>query len=90
MLTDSFECDEKENQVKHGVSFEEAQFAFSDPHRLILRDKKHSTHKEKRLFCIGQTKGGILTVRFTYQNKKIRIFGAGFWREYRNIYLTRK
>jgi uncharacterized DUF497 family protein len=93
MITESFEWDEKknlENQLKHDVSFEEAQLAFSDPNRLILSDKKHSTRKEKRLFCIGSVKGGVLTVRFTYRGDKVRIFGAGFWREYRKIYLMRK
>ncbi len=28
----------------------------------------------------------IITVRFTYRGKKIRIFGAGFWREGKKIY----
>jgi len=89
----SFEWDEQknvENQIKHGVSFEEAQYAFADPDRLILRDKKHSTRTEQRLFCVGRIKGGILTVRFTYRENRIRIFGAGFWREYRELYFTRK
>jgi uncharacterized DUF497 family protein len=85
----SFEWDEEknqENQIKHGVSFEEAQYAFADPHRLILRDKKHSTRKEQRLFCVGRIKQGILTVRFPYRGNRIRIIGAGFWREYRRLY----
>jgi uncharacterized DUF497 family protein len=36
----SFEWDEQknwENQIKHGIPFEAAQYAFADPHRLILR-----------------------------------------------------
>lgn len=89
-MHDSFEWDEQknqENQLKHGVSVEEAEGAFADIHRLILRDKKHSTAQEQRYFCIGRVKGGILTVRFTRRAHKIRIFGAGFWREYRELYL---
>ena len=88
-MDDTFEWDEQknqENQLKHGVSFEEAERAFADPNRLILRDKKHSTPQEARLFCIGKIRGGILTVRFTRRGNKIRIFGAGFWREYRELY----
>jgi uncharacterized DUF497 family protein len=27
-----------ENQAKHGVSFEEAQYAFADPRRVIAED----------------------------------------------------
>lgn len=86
----SFEWDEsknQENQIKHGVSFEEAQYAFADPRRLILRDKNHSTRKEQRLFYVGEIKQGILTVRFTYRGNRIRIIGTGFWREYRRLYL---
>jgi uncharacterized DUF497 family protein len=75
--------DEKDlaNQDKHNVTFAEATFAFDDPSRLIIVDKRHSKRDEKRYFCIGRVRKGILTVRFTYRNGKIRIFGAGFWRE---------
>ena len=85
---DSFEWDEgknEANQKKHGISFEEAQVAFLDPKRLVALDKTHSTH-EKRFYCIGKVSGGILTVRFTYRNKKIRIIGAGFWRKGKKTY----
>ena len=79
-----FEWDENKNEDnidKHGVSFEEAKFAFFDPKRLITNDKKHSSKKEKRYFCFGKVDGYVLTVRFTYRKNRIRIFGAGFWRE---------
>ncbi len=82
----SFAWDEQknwENQQKHGVSFEEAQRVFADAHLLILRDERHSTPEEERFYGVGKVKGGILTVRFTVRNKRIRIFGAGFWRKYR-------
>jgi uncharacterized DUF497 family protein len=85
---DSFEWDEGKNdanQEKHGVSFETAQEAFLDPKRIIVLDKPHSTH-ERRYYCIGKMKGGILTVRFTYRDKKIRIIGAGYWRKGKKIY----
>ncbi|MFH0880944.1 MAG: BrnT family toxin, partial [Lentisphaerota bacterium] len=68
------------NQQKHGVSFNFAQFAFADPHRVIAQDAGHSG-QEKRLYCIGKVKNGILTVRFTYRDQVIRIFGAGYWRK---------
>ena len=29
---------------------------------------------------------GIATVRFTYRDKVIRIFGAGYWRKGKQIY----
>ena len=83
-----FEWDEnknKTNQEKHGVSFALAQLAFFDHSRLILEDLEHSID-EQRYYCLGKVSGGILTVRFTYRLKKIRIFGAGYWRKGKIIY----
>jgi len=33
---------EADNKAKHGVDFETAQYAFFDPHRLIVHDTEHS------------------------------------------------
>ncbi|MBA5686872.1 BrnT family toxin [Rugamonas apoptosis] len=74
-----------ENQEKHGVAFSLAQYAFADPHRVLAEDMTHSVD-EKRHFCFGEVEGGILTVRFTYRNGVIRIFGAGYWRKGKAIY----
>lgn len=74
-----------ENLKKHKVNFKTAQYAFIDPKRVIAEDLSHSKD-EKRFFCFGKVKGGILTVRFTYRNNCIRIIGAGFWRKGKNIY----
>ena len=83
-----FDWDEKkdkENQAKHGVSFELAQYAFADPNRVMAEDLGHSG-KEKRYYCFGKVGGGIMTVRFTYRGRVIRVFGAGYWRKGRKIY----
>ena len=88
--SENFEWDEnknRENQAKHGVSFEEAQFAFADPNLIVLKDVRHSTREETRYFGVGRVDTGILTVRFTYRANRIRIFGAGYWRKYRALYL---
>jgi uncharacterized DUF497 family protein len=85
----SFEWDpakDRTNQSKHGVSFAEAQGAFLDKRRVLAEDLKHSTSKEKRYYCFGSHGGGILTVRFTYRDGVIRIFGAGYWTKGRDIY----
>jgi hypothetical protein len=87
----TFEWDDKKdtlNRIKHGVSFTEAQFAFMDPSRLILADGKHS-QGEARWFCIGRVQKGILTVRFTLRKERIRIIGAGYWREGKEQYEVR-
>ncbi|MEO8627474.1 MAG: BrnT family toxin [Betaproteobacteria bacterium] len=74
-----------ENQHKHRVSFWEAQYAFADSNRVIAEDLEHSA-KEKRYYCFGRVEQGVLTVRFTYRNGIIRIFGAGYWRKGKAIY----
>ena len=79
------EAKNRENQEKHGVSFEEAQYAFADPKRIINHDLEHS-EIEDRFFCLGRVDRGILTVRFTYRAGTIRIFGAGFWRRGKREY----
>ncbi len=87
-MTTSFEWDEKknsENLKKHGVDFQTAQYAFIDPKRVIAQDLVHSK-TEERHYCFGKVKGGVLTVRFTYRNNRIRIIGAGFWRKGKDIY----
>lgn len=76
---------EASNQKKHGVDFETAQYAFFDPNRLIVHDAKHSDIEE-RWFCIGKVGDRILTVRFTYRDDVIRIFGAAEWRKWRKFY----
>ena len=84
----SFEWDEEkniQNQNKHGVSFELAQHVFTDKYRVIVDDLDHS-FDEHRYFCFGVYEGAVVTVRFTYRYKKIRIFGAGYWRKGRKIY----
>lgn len=73
------------NINKHGISFYDAQYAFADPNRLILKDVTHSL-EEKRYFCIGALDNGIVTVRFVYREQKIRIFGAGYWGKGKKLY----
>jgi len=83
-----FEWDEekdRDNQTKHGVSFSLAQRAFLDPRRVIAEDIEHS-NDEDRFYCIGRVDDGIMTVRFTYRDKVIRIYGAGYWRKGRKLY----
>lgn len=84
----SFEWDEnknRENIKKHGVDFKIAQYAFLDKSRVIAKDLVHSK-VEERYYCFGKVKGGVLTVRFTYRDKRIRVIGAGYWRKGQKIY----
>jgi uncharacterized protein len=88
-----FEWDDAKNSdniVKHGVSFYEAQEAFFDKRRVIAFDRLHSSEHEKRYFCYGLVYDKIITVRFTIRVDKIRIIGAGYWREGRIKYEEKK
>ena len=84
----TFEWDTKKEEVnkeKHGVSFKQAQLAFADPKRVIAKDLEHSKI-ESRYYCFGKVNEGIITVRFTHRENKIRIIGAGYWRKGKQIY----
>jgi uncharacterized protein len=74
------------NRQKHGVAFATAQLAFFDPKRVLAEDVRHSSAFETRWFCFGWCDGGVLTVRFTYREGVVRIFGAGYWTKGRRIY----
>lgn len=83
-----FEWDEKKNLAniaKHGISFHEAQEAFRDERRVIEDDSAHSD-SEDRFYCLGYVNGRVATVRFTMRHKRIRIIGAGHWRDGRKRY----
>jgi uncharacterized DUF497 family protein len=88
MPNSSFEWDDAKdlaNQAKHGVSFHFAQRAFLDANRVIAQDLEHSD-AESRYYCFGKMQSGVLTVRFTLRNDRIRIIGAGYWRKGKAIY----
>ena len=76
---------DRANRAKHGIGFELAQHAFLDPLRVIAEDLDHGG-EEQRYFCFGRVEGAVITVRFTWRNQKIRIFGAGYWRKGKAIY----
>ena len=83
-----FEWDHRKNDLniaKHGVSFFEAQRALLDPNRIIAKDIEHSI-TEIRYYCFGRVDEAVITVRFMYKDRIIRIFGAGYWRKGRKIY----
>lgn len=87
-MSSAFEWDpakDLENQRKHGVSFVDARRAFFDKCRVIAEDTRHSK-TERRFFCFGVVNGGVMTVRFTMRGERIRIIGAGYWRQGKVLY----
>lgn len=64
------------NQVKHGVSFEEAMSVFSDPLARIFDDPDHSV-AESREIIIGLSQNQrLLIVCFTEPSNTVRILSA--------------
>ena len=88
MNKSNFEWDEAkniQNQNKHKITFDLAQYAFADSNRIIAKDIDHS-EVEDRYYCFGKVSTEIVTVRFTFRKDKIRIIGAGYWRKGKRIY----
>jgi len=76
---------ERANVLKHGVNFTRASQVFADAGVRIFIDEVHS-QDEDRYFAVGVVDNRILTVRFTYRDHLIRIFGAGYWRNGKELY----
>jgi uncharacterized DUF497 family protein len=74
-----FEWDEEKaatNKAKHGVSFEEACTAFSDPLFIDFYDPDHS-EDEHRYILVGETQNGrLLLVSYTEREDSIRLISA--------------
>lgn len=57
------------NYEKHGVSFEEAVTAFSDPNGLDDEDIAHSQHEHRRQRLAQSISGRILLVIYTIKRR---------------------
>jgi uncharacterized DUF497 family protein len=74
-----FEWDGREaltNQVKHGVSFEEAMTVFNDPLAHIFDDSNHSATESREIIIRLSQKERLLLVSFTAREGGVRIFSA--------------
>jgi uncharacterized DUF497 family protein len=63
------------NQMKHGVSFEEAAMVFTDSMRVEIYDRKHSI-TEERWKIFGLSSITVLTVSCTERDGIVRIISA--------------
>lgn len=74
-----FEWDPKKakaNEKKHGLSFEEASTAFSDPLSVTIPDPDHSEHEERMLLLGRSNTGNLLVVGHTERGERIRLINA--------------
>ena len=65
-----------ENIKNHGISFEQAVWAFDDPFALSLEDPEHSDENETRYALVGLCEVGLIFVSFTYIDKNMRLISA--------------
>ena len=73
-----FEWDEnknKSNQLKHGISFEEATKIFDDEKRIEYQDFRKD-YGEDRWKTIGQILGVIFSVTYTLRTTLVRLISA--------------
>jgi uncharacterized DUF497 family protein len=76
-----FDWDESKNRAnrkKHGIWFEEALSAFTDPHALLFSDPDHSENEE-RIVLLGVTEASRLVVMvhcYREDDALIRIISA--------------
>jgi uncharacterized DUF497 family protein len=76
-----FEWDErknKENQRKHGVSFEEARTVFLDSHAFIYFDSEHSEREDRFIIVGNSIRFRLLMVVHCYREEasRVRILSA--------------
>ena len=63
------------NLAKHGVSFEQARAAFSDPFAIDFIDDRHR-YDEERMVLFGMVDSRLLVVVHTWRGDTIRIISA--------------
>jgi uncharacterized DUF497 family protein len=64
----------RENRRKHGVSFDQAKQAFTDPFGVEWIDE--SGHDEERTILLAMADGAILVVVFTERGDRLRLISA--------------
>jgi uncharacterized DUF497 family protein len=66
-----------ENQVKHGISFDQAIKAFDDPQAIFITDIEHSEYEQREWLIGAADDKGIVLVVFTEREGDItRIISA--------------
>lgn len=72
------EAKARSNAKKHGVSFDEAQSAFSDERARVIDDPDHSDDEDRFILLGMSSKPRILIVVYAYRDKEsqIRIISA--------------
>lgn len=67
---------DRENQSKHGVSFDEASTAFGDPFAVTIDDPNHSADENRCLTTGYTSRQRIIIVAHTDRDERIRLISA--------------
>jgi uncharacterized DUF497 family protein len=65
-----------QNDIKHGVTFDEAATVFRDPLAYIFDDDEHSDNEHRELIIGLSTQKHLLIVSFTERDDTIRLISA--------------
>jgi len=63
------------NFCKHGVTFEQAAYAFCDPFAVEWIDQR-AVYGEERVILLGRVGGQILSIVYTERGERLRIISA--------------
>ena len=67
----------QKNEMKHGVSYLEAQSVFYDPSYKLFIDARHSLQMEKRFILYGKSiENKILMIGFTVRFNRVQVITA--------------
>lgn len=78
MIDDDFEWNAakaRKNYHDHGVTFEMAKRAFSDPFAVALIDEREN-YGEERFNLLGMVEGQLLNVAYVERGDRIRLISA--------------
>lgn len=67
---------DRENQAKHGVSFDEASTVFGDPLAITIDDPDHSLEEHRLLTTGNSNRQRLVIVAHTDRDERIRIISA--------------
>jgi len=95
MINYNFEWDPnkaRSNQVKHGISFEEAATVFRDPRALSIFDDEHISNEDRWITIGISNTGRLVVVCHTFQKKEesnvaIRLFSSRKANKKETVYL---
>lgn len=66
----------RRNELKHGVTFEEARTVFNDSFAVTRHDPDHSQSEDRWLDVGLSAAGQLLVVWYTFRSDTIRIIGV--------------